>query len=175
MDDIAPIPFVRNEIPMKELTPLESFQLKQTILIDRVVESIKGTSRGIYLHGQGGTGKTYTVERTLREYLDDNEWVVFRGKVTAGGIRTFIKQCETAGVQVILFDDVAAILKNQDAIAIIQAAWDGQVISYARQGQHHSFTYSAQSSSSPISLCPTMPPLAPSNRRSQLEIQSDQR
>lgn len=113
--------------------PLMRVNRRMSIIGDRVKAVVKGESRGIYLHGRGGTGKTVKVISTLDEMKCEYEY--FAGKITPGGLRELISNCVDRAVDVIVFDDVAVIMENKDAVQLLLAVLDGKPIKYQRAGQ----------------------------------------
>ena len=116
---------------------LSKINLRLSIIGDRVRAVVRRESRGMYLHGRGGTGKTTKVLATLEKLKVKHEY--FAGKITPGGLREFLANCVERDIAVIVFDDVAALLDNKDAVQLLLAVLDGKPIRYQRQGKPPEF------------------------------------
>ena len=73
------------------------------------------------------------VTETLAELNVAHE--ITRAKLTPGGLREYIADCVTGGIEVIVLDDCGPLLEKKDNISILQALLEGKSFSYRRQGQ----------------------------------------
>ena len=72
--------------------------------------------------GEGGLGKTHTVNETIKELgLSDNEWVSFKGYSTARGLYNTLFDHNG---KLIIFDDCDSVLEDKVALNILKSALD---------------------------------------------------
>jgi hypothetical protein len=120
----------------------EALRRRSAVLADLVRGVARGYYPGLYLFGRPGTGKTYTVLRTLRA---SNRPVCYhKGHITPMGLFELLADCP-AGVAVL--DDVAELFASPVARQILLAALgrpceggsgrpeaNARLITYKRQG-----------------------------------------
>ncbi len=117
---------------------LAELRKRQGIFRDYVRAVAKGYATGLYLHGPPGTAKTHTVREVLEQEIREI-YVYQRGHVTAMGLFELI----AANLdEVIVLDDVAAILKSDVPLQILLSALEhpttrdrSRIVKYRRQGE----------------------------------------
>ena len=95
-------------------------------LIKLVTLVAKGVRRSLFVYGNGGTGKTYTVMETLNNMglKQNKDWYMFTGKITTLGLyrELFLLRHD----KIIIFDDADTAFDNPDSSALLKAALDTQ-------------------------------------------------
>jgi hypothetical protein len=117
---------------------LAELKKRQAILRDYVRAVARTYATGLYLHGRPGTAKTYTVRAVLEQEIREI-YVYLRGHLTPLGLFELIAaNCD----EVIVLDDIAAILKSDVALQILLSALEhpttrdlSRIIKYRRQGE----------------------------------------
>jgi hypothetical protein len=101
---------------------------------------IKGAFNSLFVAGKGGTGKTQTVERVLKEHgmSRGDGYHRIAGAASAAGIYPFLYHHRN---DIILFDDCDGALADQDARNIIKSATDTQKVRELSWLKKASFTY----------------------------------
>jgi hypothetical protein len=106
-------------------------------IVRTFVRSVTGRyATGLYLHGKPGTAKTHLVRGVLDQELR-GRYFCHRGHVTPLGLFELIEDHRD---EIILLDDVAAILKSDIALQILLAALEpppdrSRLVKYRRQGR----------------------------------------
>lgn len=92
-----------------------------------VVALVKGVSNALFVFGQGGTGKTQSVEKTLHDLgLSDGDGY-FQVAGTAS-VPVIYQSLYNNRDGIVLFDDCDAVLKEEDGRNIIKGATDTKKI-----------------------------------------------
>ena len=127
-----------------DLRALADLQNRLAVVRDRVRGVAVHLHTGFYLFGRPGTGKTYTVRRTLK----DNDFTHHYqdGHLTPIGLFELLAEQHD---RIIVLDDVAELLKNPVALQILLAALGRQpgasnirIVKYRRQGRNTSVRFS---------------------------------
>jgi hypothetical protein len=85
---------------------------------------VTGDSRSLIVSGPAGLGKSFTVEKTLREWDPEEKRHVFiKGYVKATGLYKLLYQFRHKG-NVIVFDDADSVFLNEDALSLLKAVAD---------------------------------------------------
>lgn len=83
---------------------------------------ITGTTPSMVIVGEGGLGKTFAVNQAISHcYLEDHEYVFFKGYSTARGLYNTLY--DNNG-KIIVFDDCDSILEDKVAVNILKSALD---------------------------------------------------
>ena len=116
---------------------LAELQSQLSVVRDRVRGVALGHYTGFYLFGRPGTGKTYTVRRTLEKY--GVKIYYHHGHLTPMGLFEVLEEHPDC---IIVLDDVAEILSQRKALQILLAALGNQPgddgireVKYQRQGR----------------------------------------
>lgn len=96
----------------------------------------KGIKNGFLLTGMGGLGKTYNVEKVLKQegMVEDEDWFKVAG--AASTAKVYQALFKNNG-KLTVFDDCDSVLKDEDCVNIFKAALDTgskRVISYDKNG-----------------------------------------
>jgi hypothetical protein len=117
---------------------LADLNRRQAIVRDYVRGVAKQYSTGLYLFGRPGTAKTYTVRNVLDEEIREI-YTYQRGHLTPMGLFELIAE---QADEVIVLDDIGAILKSDVALQILLSALEhpttrdrSRVVKYRRQGR----------------------------------------
>lgn len=108
-------------------------------ILDALTEQcINGDSRSLIVSGPAGLGKSYTVEKRLRNWdPEELNHVIVKGFVRATGlIKTFYKYCNPG--QVIVFDDADSIFHDDVSLNLLKAVCDTterRVVSWLSEGK----------------------------------------
>jgi hypothetical protein len=101
---------------------------KQLADLENLIKmTVSGASNALFIAGRGGIGKTFTVEKVLKELglSDGNGYFKNTGTASAAGIYSLLFKNQNG---VILFDDSDDALKDQEARNIFKAATDTKKI-----------------------------------------------
>ena len=83
---------------------------------------VNGVTPSLIVTGEGGLGKTHTVNSTIQNCeLQSNEWVSFKGYSTARGLYNTL--FDNNG-KLIIFDDCDSVLEDKVALNILKSALD---------------------------------------------------
>lgn len=83
---------------------------------------VSGQTPSLVITGEGGLGKTYTVNKTIEDLnLQPNEYISFKGYSTARGLYNTL--FDNNG-KLIIFDDCDSVLEDKVAINILKSALD---------------------------------------------------
>lgn len=83
---------------------------------------VSGQTPSLVITGEGGLGKTYTVNKTVEDLnLQPNEYISFKGYSTARGLYNTL--FDNNG-KLIIFDDCDSVLEDKVAINILKSALD---------------------------------------------------
>lgn len=96
---------------------LESLERKISLIRDRVRGVAEGRTTGIYLHGRGGTSKSYTVETTLRSLR--KPYKVSNSAMSAAGLFDTLRD---APDMIHVLDDMESILSAVAAHGVLRSA-----------------------------------------------------
>jgi hypothetical protein len=117
---------------------LAELRKRQAILRDYVRAVARQYAMGLYLHGRPGTAKTHTVRAVLEEEIREI-YVYQRGHLTPMGLFELLAANPD---EVIVLDDLGAILKSDVALQVLLAALEhpmgrdgSRIIKYRRQGE----------------------------------------
>lgn len=108
---------------------LASLERKLDVLRDRTRGLAKGYYDGVYVHGPGGTGKSYTVETTLKEVAGelgrtpDDFYTLTNSRITAKALFTQLRDHPD---RVHAFEDIEGLMQDPTAAGILRAALWGQ-------------------------------------------------
>ncbi len=94
------------------------------VLEDITKSVISGVSRSLIVSGPAGLGKSFTIEKVLREWdpQEDNH-VFIRGYAKATGLYKLLYQYRNPG-QVIVFDDADSVFFDDTALNLLKAVAD---------------------------------------------------
>src|SRR5271166_1309570 len=117
---------------------LAELHRRQAIVRDYVRGVARQYATGLYLFGRPGTAKTHTVRAVLGEEIQE-PYTYQRGHLTPLGLFELIA---TNADEVIVLDDLGAVLKSDVALQILLSALEhptsrdrGRVVKYRRQGR----------------------------------------
>ncbi len=96
-------------------------ETKLQLLRDRVIAVAKGYATGLYLHGGGGVGKSYTVLRALQHI--DADCVTFNSRMTGRGL---FDQLQKFPGSVHVLEDMEAFFSDKGAQGLLRRALWGQ-------------------------------------------------
>lgn len=103
---------------MPEFTINQRFEFLQ----DLTSMVVLGTTPSLLVVGEGGLGKTHTVNSTIENCeLQPNEWVSFKGYSTPRGLYNTL--FDNNG-KLIIFDDCDSVLEDKVALNILKSALD---------------------------------------------------
>lgn len=94
-------------------------------VMDMMVQmAIAGDTRSVTIYGSPGLGKSYNVEKALREYdPTGKKYDIVRGKSTPPNVVKCLWDNRQEG-RILVFDDCDAIFDNEDSLNILKAATD---------------------------------------------------
>jgi len=119
-----------------EPSHLDILNQRLNIIKDMVRMVAAKKSNGFYLHGRGGTSKTYSVRQTLKEAGVAHCYV--SGHITPMGLFDLLKVNSDS---VIVIDDIGTLLDQPTGKGILLAALgeqshgEGRVVTYRRRGK----------------------------------------
>lgn len=94
------------------------------VLEDIANSVITGASRSLIVSGPAGLGKSFTVERVMREWdPEEKNHVFIRGYARATGLYKLLYQYRNPG-QVIIFDDADSVFLDDVALNLLKAVAD---------------------------------------------------
>lgn len=79
-----------------------------------------GATTALLVTGKGGTGKSYTIDKVLKETAD-GEWCKMKGKASARGMYIYLYNHYN---QICVFDDCDSVFANADGINVLKGALD---------------------------------------------------
>jgi hypothetical protein len=86
--------------------------------------TVAGSNRAMIISGPAGLGKSWTVEKVLKNAdLDEEQFTVVKGKVLATGLYKLLYQHRFPG-QVIVFDDADQIFFDDVSLNLLKAVCD---------------------------------------------------
>lgn len=123
---------------------LNALNRRSGVVRDRVRGVARRRHNGFYLYGRPGTGKTHTVEQTLR--TEGATFFYHQGRLTPMGLFELLAEQHD---RVIVLDDVAEIFKQPNALQLLLAALGSsrehsgeRIVRYRRQGLEETFRFS---------------------------------
>jgi hypothetical protein len=118
-----PVPADGAVAPLSEADQrhLQTYQKKSQLLCDRVVGVVTGRTTGLYVWGPGGTGKSYTVENTLREHQAN--FRLHNSRMDGRGLFTAVERDPDA---VHVLEDCEGMMKNRNVRGLLRSALWGQ-------------------------------------------------
>jgi hypothetical protein len=96
---------------------LEQLEAKLQMVRDRVGGVAKGYDTGLYLHGEGGVGKSFTVLEELQRLRTDH--VVFNSRMTG---RALFDQLAKFPSSVHLLEDMESLFQDKGAQGVLRSA-----------------------------------------------------
>ncbi len=110
---------MNNELPLRGGDPaaLESLEKKHQVIRDLVTGVAKGFKHGLYLHGPGGTGKSFTVLSHLR--VLEVPYRLHNSRMT--GKALFVVLRDAPGIIHVL-EDMERLTKDADAQGVLRSA-----------------------------------------------------
>jgi len=99
---------------------------KRFNILERMTDGIiNGSIRALVVAGAAGVGKTFTVERKLKEAMFDNRinFEHIKGRMSAAGLYRTLYLNRTAG-NVVVIDDCDGVFGDEDAMNILKSALD---------------------------------------------------
>lgn len=90
---------------------------KLQVVRDRVTAVAKGYATGLYLHGEGGVGKSYTVLQQLQRLRTN--FVSFNSRMTGRGL---YDQLDKFPASVHVLEDMEAIFQDRNAQGVLRSA-----------------------------------------------------
>ncbi len=121
---------------------LEITKKRSKLIVDRVRSVALGYSTGFFLHGEGGSGKTYTVTNALHDLGSD--WILHNSDMTGTGLYEALKERPSA---VHVLDDLEQLYRDTKAVGILRAATWGdengknRIITKAVHKKNESFEF----------------------------------
>jgi hypothetical protein len=100
---------------------LLEYEKKTQLVRDRVVGVIRGRMTGIYLWGPGGTGKSFTILSTLREYQAN--YRLHNSRMDGRGLFTALERDPDA---VHVLEDCEQMMRNRNVRGLLRSALWGQ-------------------------------------------------
>jgi hypothetical protein len=86
--------------------------------------AIDGNVRSVIVSGPGGLGKSFTVEKILKEWdPSKSQYAIVKGNVKATGLYKLLYKYREPG-QVLVFDDADSIFNDELALNFLKAACD---------------------------------------------------
>lgn len=79
-----------------------------------------GATTALLVTGKGGTGKSYTITKVLKETAD-GEWALMKGKASARAMYVYLYNHYN---QICVFDDCDSVFANADGINVLKGALD---------------------------------------------------
>lgn len=79
-----------------------------------------GATTALLVTGKGGTGKSYTIDKVLKN-MADGEWFKMKGKASAKGMYLYLYNHYD---KICVFDDCDSVFANADGINILKGALD---------------------------------------------------
>lgn len=117
-------------IKIKDQTENVKFSDPKTIYkdLENIIEMlIDGIQYSVIVTGSAGQGKSYSVEKALKDngLKEDKDYVVYKGQSTPKGLyeALFINNDK-----IIVFDDIDSILKDDVSVNILKAALDSKPV-----------------------------------------------
>src|SRR5262245_11930628 len=107
---------------------LATLEAKLQLVRDRVVAVAEGYAPGLLLFGEGGGGKSYAVETTLRAQGHPHK--VTNSRVTCKGLFDLLRDHPDV---VHVVDDAEALLADKHAVSVLRSALWGQVDTDGKQ------------------------------------------
>jgi hypothetical protein len=120
----APVPQLADAIPPlseADQRHLLEYQKKTQLIRDRVVGVITGRVTGLYLWGPGGTGKSFTIIGTLREYQAN--YRLHNSRMDGRGLFTALERDPDA---VHVLEDCEQMMRNRNVRGLLRSALWGQ-------------------------------------------------
>lgn len=97
--------------------PLHTLNRKLILVGDLVVGVATGHKHGLYLHGDGGVGKSYTVLEKLEEL--GVKFILLNSRITAKGLFLALGKSPDA---IFVLEDVERLTKDPDAQGVLRSA-----------------------------------------------------
>jgi hypothetical protein len=124
----APNPNPRNATERESAAPvlvlvaddrqaLGRLKVKLQVVRDRVTAVAKGYATGLYLHGEGGVGKSYTVLQQLKRLR--TRYQHFNSRMTGRGL---YDQLERFPSSIHVLEDMEAVLQDRNAQGVLRTA-----------------------------------------------------
>lgn len=96
---------------------LKSLENKQNLVRDLVTAVVEGFKTGLFLHGVGGMGKSFTVIDHLKSL--DVSYRLFNSRMTARGLFLSLQRAPDV---VHIFEDMERLTKDPDAQGVLRSA-----------------------------------------------------
>jgi hypothetical protein len=105
------------DLQPRNRTVLERLDAKLNVVRDHVTAVVRGYKTGLYLHGDGGIGKSYTVLQQLQSL--DAPYRLNNSRMTAKGL---FQQLETAPDEIHVLEDMERLTKDLDSQGVLRSA-----------------------------------------------------
>ena len=105
----------------QDISSRQSLEGKLGIIRDRVRSVVNRSTRGFFLYGPGGIGKTFAVSNLLNELKV--KWTSCNSHITGAG---FYEYMRTNQDSVIVIDDAEHLLEDKKALGYLRSATYGQ-------------------------------------------------
>jgi len=112
--DSTAVPFALSPEDQRHLAALAA---KHRLVQDRIIAVIKGYATGLYLHGEGGLGKSFLVEEILRQQRID--YKPFNSRMSGRGL---FDQLGLYPGAVHVLDDMETLFKDKGAQGVLRSA-----------------------------------------------------
>lgn len=99
---------------------LKDIEDKYRLIRDRVLGVALGYDHALFLWGKGGTGKSWTVENTLKK--SGKPWSHYNSDISEVGLFEQLKEYYN---HIILLEDMEQLMKKPKAIGILRSATEG--------------------------------------------------
>jgi hypothetical protein len=111
-----------NECQSSESDPLFTLEGKRQLIRDRVHTVAGGYQSGLYLWGEGGTSKSFTVEEALG--TTNRAYKVTNSRLTARGLYELLRDQPDA---IHVLEDVETLFKDKNSFGVLRSSLWGQV------------------------------------------------
>ena len=104
------------ELSEQDRAHLEGYEKKMQLVRDRTVQVARRWATGLFLWGEGGIGKSYELEETLK--AEDANWLPSNSRVTGRGLFDLLfKLPDTIHV----IEDAEQMLRDRAAVGVLRS------------------------------------------------------
>ena len=135
-DNRAPVPVVPEIVLPEETDEERSIRIrKRYSTLERMANRVAtGHLPSLIVSGPPGLGKSYTVEKVLREQKDKSDYDVLSGTISAPGLYLTLYQQREGGV--VVLDDCDDVFRDETCLNILKAVLDSsetRTVSYRKR------------------------------------------